>query len=143
MIITVYMLLSVLVAAFVPVRSFFVPKYDTNAINNQPTHITSSSLLVGSDVSNLLYQEQEKLIVKRGELEETLVTNAKPLEATTIKVRGVGKSGGFGKSSGGSSSKASSKAEGKAYAKILKKEGVLRIDNVLTPDTADAVRELL
>jgi len=135
------MLLSVLVAAFVPVRAFLIPKYHTNAINNQlPSHITR--LLVGSDVSNLLYQEQEKLIVKRGELEETLVTNAKPLEATTIKVRGVGKSGGFGKSSG-SSSKASSKAEGKAYAKILKKEGVLRIDNVLTPDTADAVRELL
>jgi len=140
------MLLSELVAAFVPVRAFLIPKYHTNAINNQQPstpHITSTSLLVGSDVSNLLYQEQEKLIVKRGELEETLVTNAKPLEATTIKVRGVGKSGGFGKSSGGSSSKASSKAEGKAYAKILKKEGVLRIENVLTPDTADAVREHL
>lgn len=101
--------------------------------------------MAGTDVSNLLYQEQEKLIVKRGQLEEQFVTNAKPLDATVIKVRGTGKAGGFGKSpsGGGSKGKASSKAEGKAHAKILKTEGVLRIDNVLTPDTADAVRDHL
>lgn len=102
--------------------------------------------MAGTDVSQLLYQEQEKIIVQRGQLEEKFVTNAKPLEATVIKVRGTGKAGGFGKSTssgGGSKNKASSKAEGKAHAKILKKEGVLRIDNALTPDTADAVKEHL
>jgi ectoine hydroxylase-related dioxygenase (phytanoyl-CoA dioxygenase family) len=51
-----------------------------------------------------------------------------------------GKAGGFGKTS----SKASSnKVEGKAYAKILQKEGVLRLDNVLSSTTADALREYL
>lgn len=72
------------------------------------------------------------------------MTNTKPLDAPVIKVRGTGKAGGFGKSSSsGSGNKASSKAEGKAHAKILKKEGVLRIDNVLSCDTADAVRDYL
>eukprot|EP00986_Skeletonema_menzelii_P017213 scaffold18301_cov79-Skeletonema_menzelii.AAC.7 len=51
------------------------------------------------------------------------------------------KAGGFGKAS--SSTKASTKVEGKAYAKILKKEGVLRLDNVLSPSTADALRTYL
>ena len=100
--------------------------------------------MAGSDVSGILYQEQEKLIVRRGELEEGFVTKAKPIEATVIKVRGTGKAGGFGKRSAASGSgggKASSKAEGEAHTKILKREGVLRIDDVLSPDTADAVRE--
>jgi len=102
----------------------------------------TARMMARTDASNLLYEEQEKIIVKRGELEESLVTNTKPLEAPVIKVRGTGKAGGFGKSAGGGAGKKkSSKAIGKAHAKILKKEGVLRIDNVLTPETADAVRE--
>jgi len=104
--------------------------------------------MAGADVSDLLYQEQEKLIVQRGELERTFVTDTKPLEPTVIKVRGTGKAGGFGKSSSGGgsrgkSSNVSSKAEGKAHAKVLRKEGVMRINNVLSPETADGVREYL
>ena len=102
-----------------------------------------SVLMAGADVSNLLYQEQEKLIVKRGELEESFVTNARPLEAPKIKVRKAGGGGFGGGAAAASKGKGSSKAEGKAYAKILKKDGVLRIDNVLSSDTADAVREHL
>jgi len=131
----------------IPADSFLTPQQlHRNAIINQPSYITCTRLMAGSDVSNLLYQEQEKLIVKRGELEEEFVSVVKPLKATVIKVRGTGKAGGFGKVSGGSGSsnnKASSKAEGNAHAKILKKEGVLRIDNVLSADTADSVREHL
>ena len=52
-----------------------------------------------------------------------------------------GKAGGFGKAS--SSTKSSTKVEGKAYAKILKKEGVLRLDNVISPSTADDLRTYL
>ena len=97
-------------------------------------------------VNDMLYEEQEKLIVKRGELEEELMAlsnaNSKAIEAP--KLRGVGKAGGFG---GGSkvnkqrSTKQSRKAEGKAYAKVLKKDGVVRIDNVLSSDIADKIRE--
>jgi len=97
-----------------------------------------------SDVSDLLYQEQEKVLVRRGELEEELMAGtSSPLEANVVKVRGAGKSGGFG--GGGSSGKkistAALKAEGKAHAKVLKKNGVVRIDNVLSSDQADKMRE--
>lgn len=107
------------------------------------SHVTTrrpSRLHVGTDVSSLLYQEQEKLLVQRGELEESLV-NAISLEASKVKVRGTGKAGGFGKSS--SPRVGPDKAEGKPYAKILRKEGVIRIDNVLSESTADALREYL
>jgi ectoine hydroxylase-related dioxygenase (phytanoyl-CoA dioxygenase family) len=105
--------------------------------------------IAGSDyVSNLLYQEQENIIVRRGELEEGFVTNATPLLAPAIKVRGTGKAGGFGNAASGGggsgrSTASSSKAEGKEHAKVLTKEGVLRIDGVLSPDTADSVRDHL
>ena len=52
-----------------------------------------------------------------------------------------GKAGGFGNTS--SKSNNGNKVEGKAYAKILNKEGVLRLDNVLSPSTADELRTYL
>jgi len=98
-----------------------------------------------SDVSDLLYQEQEKVLVRRGELEEELTAGTRsPLEASVVKVRGAGKSGGFGGGGGSSSKKTSTaalKAEGKAHAKVLKKDGVVRIDNVLSSDQADRMRD--
>ncbi len=96
-----------------------------------------------SDVSGMLYQEQEKLIVNRGELEEEMMSKtAKPLETIKIKIRGAGGGGGFGGSSSSRKGKNSSlKAEGKEYAKVLKKQGVVRIDNVLSNNVADAMRE--
>ena len=110
---------------------------------------TTALSMAGADyVSNLLYQEQENIIVRRGELEEGFVTNATPLLAPAIKVRGTGKAGGFGNAASGGggsgrSTASSSKAEGKEHAKVLMKEGVLRIDGVLSPDTADSVRDHL
>jgi ectoine hydroxylase-related dioxygenase (phytanoyl-CoA dioxygenase family) len=98
-----------------------------------------------SDVSDLLYQEQEKVLVRRGELEEELTAGtSSPLEASVVKVRGAGKSGGFGGGGGSSTKKTSTaalKAEGKAHAKVLKKDGVVRIDNVLSSDQADKMRD--
>ena len=44
----------------------------------------------GVDVKDLLYQEQENLIIQRGELEEGFFSNAKPLEASVVNVRGAG-----------------------------------------------------
>ena len=81
------------------------------------------------------YLEQESLLVDRGELEESLVSSPLPLETPKII---SGKSAGFGKKSS-----ADSKAEGKEYAKVLKKEGVVRIDNVLSSTTAEEAREYL
>ena len=98
-----------------------------------------------SDVSNLLYLEQEKLIVRRGELEEEFMSKtAKPLKPSKVKVRGTGSAGGFGKGGGAggkSGKKAAFKAEGKTYSKILKRDGVVGIDNILSPKVADSLRE--
>ena len=120
-----------LFVAAVPSLSFVIPRGN---------RCHKSILSMSSPVSDLLYLEQEKLIVQRGELEESLISNVTPLEAPRIKIRGAGKAGGFGKTS---SSTNNNKAEGKEYAKILKKDGVVRIDNVLSSDTADKVREYL
>lgn len=90
-----------------------------------------------------LYQVQEQLIVDRGALEEELMAeNYSPLDANKPKVRGTGGSGGFG---GGSSGKslATLKAEGKAHAKVLKQDGVVRIDSVLPEDIVDELREFV
>ena len=81
------------------------------------------------------YLEQESLLIDRGELEATLVTCPSPLE--TPKIKGD-KSAGFAKKRQGDR-----KAEGKEYAKVLKKEGVVRIDNVLSPTVAEDVRAYL
>ena len=113
-----------------------------NSIN---TYHRNRSRCLLSDSSNLLYQEAEKVLVNRGELEETLVTDAIPIEANVVKLKGVGKAGGFG---GGSTSSASSlkktnTAEAKAHSKVLLEEGVVRIDNVLSDNVADQLRSYL
>ena len=49
-----------------------------------------SAAEAGVDVKDLLYQEKENLIIQRGELEEGFFSNAKPLEASVVNVRGAG-----------------------------------------------------
>lgn len=106
--------------------------------------ISTRSVALAADVSSLLYEEHEKLLVRRGELEEELMTQNQPLAAHVVK--GMGGGGGFGgggaKKSGGkkNSQKSLLKGRGKAHAKILAEEGVVRIDNVLPPDLADSLR---
>ena len=128
--------------ASVTVTALLVPSVTPFSPQSHATRSRRPSRLhVGTDVSSLLYEEQEKLLVQRGELEESLVTDACSLEASKVKVRGTGKAGGFGKSS--SPRVGPDKAEGKPYAKILRKEGVIRVDNVLSESTADSLREYL
>jgi len=89
-----------------------------------------------------LYDVQEEMLVKRGELEEKLMAgNSSPLKAS--KPKGVGgQSKGFGGgSSAGGGSKSAFQREAKSHANVLRKEGVVRIDNVLSADLADQMRE--
>jgi ectoine hydroxylase-related dioxygenase (phytanoyl-CoA dioxygenase family) len=95
----------------------------------------------------LLYQEQELILVRRGELEGRLMADTgSPLEAHTVK--GAGSKGGFGGANKSKKSSKSSKAPNKAgmtaqakgLAKVLREEGVVRLDHVLTDQTADALR---
>jgi|UPI000581AF7B ectoine hydroxylase-related dioxygenase (phytanoyl-CoA dioxygenase family) len=88
-----------------------------------------------------LYMEQEAILVRRGEREGSLMAHVvDPLKANVVK--GTGSSGGFGgRKEGGENSQL--KVEGKAHADVLKTEGVVRIDNVLSKETADELRIFL
>ena len=104
-------------------------------------HRCNGRMAVGKSVRALrcsLYADQEKVIISRGELEEQLMPPPVPLEAAKRgSSAGVG-GGGFGAAS--TSKKGLSKqyaAEAKVLAKELRREGVIRIDNVLSHETAD------
>ena len=88
-----------------------------------------------------LYADQEKVIISRGLLEETIMPPPTPLEAAKRGSAAGAGGGGFGAAA--TSKKGISKqhqAEAKVLAKELRREGVVRIDNVLSNDTADALR---
>jgi ectoine hydroxylase-related dioxygenase (phytanoyl-CoA dioxygenase family) len=93
--------------------------------------------------ATLLYAEHEKLLVNRGEFEAGLMPPGVPLAA----VKGGG--GGFGGSnsghsrggSGKSSKKILFQAQARDHALVLKEQGLVRIDNILTPAMADSIRE--
>lgn len=94
--------------------------------------------------SHGLYEVQEEMLVKRGIYEETLMAaagnNGSPLKAN--KPKGVGGSQkGFG--GGGSSNKSRFSDEAKSHAAVLRKEGVVRIDNVLSANLADRMRDFV
>jgi len=85
----------------------------------------------------LLYEEQEKLLVNRGAIEANLMLNTgSPI--TTIIQKGAGAAKGFAASSGMSSSDI--KTSAKNFGKELRKMGVVRIDNVLPNEIADELR---
>ena len=85
-----------------------------------------------------LYQEQEKLLVNRGVIESELMEKTgSPIAASISKGSGAAK--GFGASTG--MKPAEIKAAAKVHAKELRKSGVVRIDNILTGDMADQLRE--
>ena len=124
-----------------PMHSMNARHYGNNVSNNARRFVPIQKLKM-SDSSNLLYQEAEKVLVNRGEVEETLVSNTMPIKANLVKLKGVGKAGGFG---GGSATSASSlkkanNAEAKAHAKVLKEEGVVRIDNILSDKVVDRLK---
>lgn len=90
-----------------------------------------------STPSSGLYEEQEDMLIRRGILEEELMQNAESsFLSSTKKTKSAGK--GFGGS--GSSSKNRFQHLAKQHAKTLRKSGVVRIDNVLTDELADATR---
>lgn len=88
-----------------------------------------------------LYEVQEDMITKRGQFEETIMPTGTPLAAH--KPKGAGSSGGFGGGSGGGNKKSLLKAQGKAHAKVLRDDGVVRIDNVLSEDVVNELQSFV
>lgn len=90
------------------------------------------------DVLPSLYQEQERLLVERGFVEFALMEKTgSPISASVSK--GTAAAKGFGVSTGMKPQEA--KAAAKVHAKELRKSGVVRIDDILSSEMADELRE--
>ncbi|KAL3936173.1 MAG: hypothetical protein SGBAC_008455 [Bacillariaceae sp.] len=105
---------------------------------HSPQRIETTAL----SLDPLLYDEQERLLAERGKYEGELLDKSThqpiPLEGNVVK--GASGGGGFagrGDRGGGSSVL---KTQAKAHAKVLREQGVVRIDNVLSKDLADSIR---
>lgn len=106
---------------------------------------TPSALFSTSSLAqDLLYQDQQDAMLRRAIREQELLSqnkNIKELLAPKLKVKPPKSGTGFG---GGSSNKASADPAVRMaveQAKVVHKEGVLRINNVLTEETTDALRQ--
>lgn len=99
-------------------------------------------------------EEQDRALRKLGDHEAGLMRNNQSfLKPAKVKPPRVGAAGGFGKARTTSSSMSSSSLSStkptnlaelaQGYAKILHDEGLVRIDNVLTDELCDALKEYL
>jgi hypothetical protein len=80
--------LFLLLVGTTPTASSFLSPTTLSPAASSRTKLSAAE--AGVDVKDLLYQEQENLIIQRGELEEGFFCNAKPLEASVVNVRGAG-----------------------------------------------------
>ena len=105
---------------------------------------SSSSTTTGGSIPSL-YDVQEEAIAKRGAYEETLMTEHNSvLEAYVPNTKGAGAAGGFGGGGGNQHKKTNPsalKAQGKEFAKVLRQDGVVRMDRVLSESSAATLRE--
>ncbi|CAJ1947109.1 unnamed protein product [Cylindrotheca closterium] len=101
---------------------------------------SSTSLL--SSASELLYQDQQEAMLRRALHEEELLSQKsmpKELQAATIKAKPPKSGTGFA-DKGAMDPSTRQAAE---QAKIMKRDGVLRINNVLSPDVCDKLRQYM
>ena len=111
-----------------------------NRIRRQRSVISAFSGTTGenSAPSYGLYEVQEEMLVQRGIYEEQLMSNLKSVSLKANQPKGLsGRSKGFGGSKASSSSKTQFLEEAKSHAAQIRKEGLVRIDNVLSPLLAD------
>lgn len=91
-----------------------------------------------------LYEVQEEMLIKRGIYEEQLMSSKSGSESLlkANKVKGVG-GGQKGFGGGAASSKSRFAVEAMSHARVLRKEGVVRVDNVLSVAFADKMRDFV
>lgn len=111
----------------------------TAAIRCTHRHRSSPASSIFSSISaqDLLYQDQQDAMLRRALHEEELLSrNKSTKELLAPKLKAQPKSGtGFATKTNPLVSLA------EAQAKVVRKEGLVRIDNVLTADVADSLRE--
>ena len=112
-----------------------------NSFTTPPTQKIKTTLQ--SQASYGLYEVQEELITKQAKHEETLMTNYQgPLQTKPLK-KGSTASTGVGFGAGNKINKATLRAQGKGYAQILKNDGVVRIDNILSKEQCHDLSEFI
>jgi len=108
---------------------------------------SKSSVVLGMNsnlASDLLYQDQQAAMERRSLEEEKLLgTNKKIKELLAPKLKAKPPKSGTGFGAGAINSKAMDPMTRLAVeqAKIVKRDGVLRINNVLSPELSDELRE--
>jgi Phytanoyl-CoA dioxygenase (PhyH) len=100
-----------------------------------------------------LYEIQEEMLIRRGIYEEGLMQCAESAPLTAVPLKGSrsstsGRSKGFGNSSsssnrGAKQSPSKFAAEAVHHATLLRREGVVRVDNVLSAAVADRLRDFV
>ena len=101
------------------------------------------SLRMSSAARDLLYQDQQGAMERRAIREEELLSakKMKELKAPKLKVPATKSGTGFGSASSKKNSLSPMERLAVEQAKILNRDGALRIDNVLSPDLSDKLRE--
>jgi ectoine hydroxylase-related dioxygenase (phytanoyl-CoA dioxygenase family) len=92
-------------------------------------------------------EEEDRILKDNGDREAKLMASSQaPLVAHKVKIAAVSSGGrGFGSKSIQQTSEAASDVltYAKAYAKVLRKDGIVRIDNILPEALADSLKEYL
>ena len=113
--------------------------YSTTLI---PGRLFSSRTTHHVSASELLYQDQQQAMLRRAILEENLLQSKKQptaLEAPTLKLSPPKSGTGFATSA----AKNKSTRIAEEQAKVIRRDGVVRIDNALSPEVADKLRQYL
>jgi len=91
-------------------------------------------------------EEQDRTLKEKGDYEASLMKKPRPLKPNKVR-GGAGGFGGAAKKKNSKNSKSKSPEDNLAaiqsHAKALQTDGIVRIDNVLSPNIADALRDYL
>jgi hypothetical protein len=131
-------------ALFLSPASSFSPSSRCKTLNPKlPLRHSKAATAVHASLSasDLLYQDQQDALLRRALHEQELLTHNEPLSSipslVAPKVKAVAKPGtGFASAS----SKSSEIRMAQQLAKVVNKEGALRIDSVLSEDACDKLR---
>jgi len=97
-----------------------------------------------ADARGLLYQDQQESMLRRALEEEKIMSSKKApseLTAPSIKMKPPKAGTGFGGSAKNKNSLDPSKRLAEEQAKVVRRDGVLRMNSVLTEELADRLRE--
>lgn len=115
----------------------------SQSISRFPFHTTrtatATALHSSYSATDLLYQDQQGALARRAAIEEELLgPNIKPLKALKFKKAPVKRGSGFG--SGKRDDRTPAQRYAAQQAKVLERDGVLRIDSTLSQDLCDRLR---